>query len=62
MDKSEVAVKKTADITIGCWIVAKYNNLKYPGQVLSYDDTDNEFEIKTMSPVLYKGEKYLELA
>lgn len=56
MNKCEenCAMKKAADITIGCQVIAKYNDLEYSGQVLCYDDT--EFEIKAMKSV-YKGEK-----
>lgn len=44
-------------LSVGSWVIALYNNTQYPGRILK-QVTGDEFEVKTMTPILYKGLKY----
>jgi hypothetical protein len=53
LEPSSKYTKKT-EILVGDWVTITYDKKKYPGIVTAYDATDDEYEVKTMSPIQYQ--------
>ncbi len=59
--KSELksdAVGSRTPIQTGSWVLVSYNYDEYPGLVTNHDDSDDDFEVKTLRKIQYRRETF----